>query len=153
MRHGGKAVARPVDTRQNHIREERPAAKDDRSLGELFAELSRETTTLVREEVALAKAEMSQKASQVGRDVGFLVAGGAVVYAGFLALMAALIIGLGQAGLTWWVSALVVGIVVAAVGAFLVFRGIENLRRVDPAPKATLETLKEDGQWAKEQTK
>lgn len=146
-------MARPVDAGQSQVREERPGAKTDRSLGELFAELSRETTTLVREEVALAKVEMTQKATEVGKDVGFLAAGGAVAYAGFLALIAAVIIGLGQAGLTWWVSALLVGIVVAAAGGFLVFRGIANLKQVNPAPKATLDTLKEDGQWAKEQTK
>ena len=57
-------------------------SKDDRSLGELFSELAQETSTLVRQEVQLAKTEMGQKASRVGKDVGFLAAGGAVAYAG-----------------------------------------------------------------------
>jgi len=52
--------------------------KDDRSIGELIAELSRETVALVRQEVQLAKAEMSQKASRVGKNVGFLIVGGVV---------------------------------------------------------------------------
>jgi hypothetical protein len=136
-----------------HTKENRPAAGDDRSLGELFAELSRETSDLVRAEVALAKAEMSQKAAQVGKDVGFLTIGGFVVYAGFLALVAALIIGLGQLGLTWWLSAFVVGIVVAAVGGFLVMRGIDDLKQTTLAPQQTAQTVKEDVQWAKDQTR
>lgn len=135
-------MARPVNS--NSIREERPVAADNRSLGELIADLSRETTTLIREEIDLAKTEMSHKASQAARDIGFLVAGGAIVYAGFLALIAALIVGLGQAGLTWWLSALIVGVVVVAIGGYLVWQGIENLKRVDPVPEKTLATLKED---------
>lgn len=131
----------------------RTTGGDDRSLGELFSELTRETTTLVRQEVELAKVEMTQKAGSVGKDIGFLVAGGAVAYAGFLALLAALIIGLGQLGVTWWLSALIVGAIVAAIGGFLVMRGMNNLKQEDMAPRATLDTLKEDAQWAKEQTK
>lgn len=140
-------MSRPID----HIKEQRTAASDDRSLGDLFAELSRETTTLVRAEMQLAKAELSQKAAQTGKDVGFLAAGGAVLYAGFLALIAAAIVGLGQLGLTWWVSALLVGIVVAAVGGFLVWQGITDLRKGNLAPTQTLQTLQEDQQWAKRQ--
>ncbi len=127
--------------------------RDERSLGELFAELSRELTTLVRQEAELAKTEMSQKAATVGRNVGFLAAGGAVAYAGFLALIAALIIGLGQLGLPWWLSALIVGLVVAGIGGFLVQKGLRALKQVDPAPRQTLDTLKEDAQWAKRQVK
>jgi hypothetical protein len=107
---------------------------------------------LVRQEVELAKTEMSQKASQVGKDVGFLAAGGMVAYAGFLALIAAVIIGLGQLGVTWWLSALLVGLVVAAIGAYLVFQGINDLKNANLAPQKTIETLKEDQQWAKQQT-
>jgi hypothetical protein len=144
-------MAHPIEPDQ--VREERLATKDDRSLGELFSELTRETTTLVRQEVDLAKTEMTHKAAEVGKDVGFLAAGGAVLYAGLLALIAALIIGLGQAGLTWWLSALIVGGVVLALGAFLVWRGLSNLRHTTMAPQETIDMLKEDAQWAKEQTK
>jgi len=118
-------------------------AKEDQSLGELFAELTRETATLVRQEMALAKTEMSQKAGRVGKDVGFLAAGGAVAYAGLLAIVAAIIIGLAQMGLEWWVSALLVGIVVAGVGGFLVSKGLSALKREDLVPRQTLESLKE----------
>lgn len=135
----------------DHIKEERPVGAEP-TLGELFAELSRETTTLVRQEVDLAKTEMSQKAARVGKDIGFLAAGGAVAYAGFLALIAAVILALGQLGVTWWLSALLVGLVVAGIGAYLVFSGINELKNTSLMPEKTMETLKEDQQWAKQQT-
>jgi len=121
------------------------------TLGELFADLSRETTTLVRQEVELAKVELSAKASRVGKDVAFIGAGAAVAYAGFLAILAALIIVLANV-LPWWIAALIVGIVVAGVGGFLVNKGIAELQRQNMAPQATIETVKDTAQWAKEQT-
>ena len=126
--------------------------QNDRSLGELFAELTRETSTLVRQEITLAKTEMTQKASLVGKDVGFMAAGGAVLYAGLLALIAAVILGLAALGLPAWLSALLVGVVVAAVGGFLVQRGLDALRRANLVPQQTINTLKEDAEWAKQQT-
>jgi type IV secretory pathway TrbD component len=126
--------------------------KDDRSIGELFSELSRETTALLRQEVQLAKAEMTQKASRVGKNVGFLVVGGVVAYTGVLALVAAGIILLGQV-IPYWLSALIFGLVIAAVGLFLVVKGANTLRQEDPAPRETVETLKEDSQWLKNQTR
>jgi len=81
------------------------------------------------------------------------VAGGAVAYAGFLALLAALIIGLGQLGLPWWLSALIVGLVVAAVGYFLIQRGLKSLKQEGVKPERTIETLRDDAEWAKQQVK
>lgn len=125
-------------------------ARDDRSLGELFTELTRQTTTLLRQEVALAKTEMSQKFSSVGKDVGSLAVGGAVAYAGFLAILAAIIILLAEV-IPWWLSALVVGLVVAGIGYMLIQRGLTNLKQEDLAPTKTIETLKDDAEWAKRQ--
>ena len=127
------------------------AGQDDRSLGELFAELAQETSTLVRQEVELARVELGQKAAGVGRAVASLVLGGAVAYAGFLAIMAAVIVALADAGLPWWLSALLVGVVVAGVGYALVARARAALERVELVPRRTVETLKEDREWAKEQ--
>ena len=127
------------------------AGQDDRSLGELFAELAQETSTLVRQEVELARVELGQKAAGVGRAVASLVLGGAVAYAGFLAIMAAVIVALADAGLPWWLSALLVGVVIAGVGYALVARARTALQRVELAPRRTVETLKEDREWAKEQ--
>jgi fatty acid desaturase len=126
-------------------------APEDRSLGELFGDLSREITTLVRQEATLARTEISQKASRVGKDVGMLAAGGAVAYAGLLALVAAVIALLVEAGLTWWGSALLVGVVVAAIGGLLVWRGLDALKHEDLAPRETVETIKEGAAWTRRQ--
>jgi hypothetical protein len=125
--------------------------RDERSLGDLFSDLSRETTTLVRQEVQLAKAELTQSATEAARGIGMLVAGGAVAYAGLLFLLLAIVFGLIQAGWDAWLSALVVGLVVVAIGAILVLRARESLKPANLAPRRTVETLKEDQEWAKEQ--
>ena len=125
--------------------------KDERSIGELFGDLVQQTGTLVRQEVQLATTEMTQKATAVGKDIGALAVGGAVAYAGLLALIAAIIIGLGQLGVTWWLAALIVGVVVAGIGYFLVQKGLTALKQQSIAPQQTIQTLKEDRQWAKEQ--
>ena len=129
-------------------------SRDERSLGELFGELARETGTLVRQEVELAKSEMTQRATRAGRDVGSLAVGGAVAYAGFLTLLAALVAGLVDAfDMPVWLAALIVGMVVAVVGYLLVQRGLSALRSHGLAPRQTIETLKEDVEWAKEQVR
>lgn len=126
--------------------------QDNRSLGELFSTLASDTGTLVRQEVELAKTEMTQKATRVGKDIGFLVAGGAVAYAGLLGILAAIAVGLGQLGVPWWLAVLIVGVVVAGIGGFLVMRGISALRQETALPQQTIDTLKEDAEWAKAQT-
>jgi xanthine/uracil permease len=125
----------------------------ERSLGDLFAELSRETTTLVRQEVALAKTELTQKATRAGKDVGFLAVGGAVAYAGLLAFVAACILALHLIVHLWWLSAAIIAVVVLAIGYLLVRQGLDRLRRADLAPTRTAESLKQDAVWAKEQVK
>jgi Putative Actinobacterial Holin-X, holin superfamily III len=127
--------------------------RDDRSLGDLFGDLARETGELVRHEVTLARVELTQKATKVGKDIGFLAAGGLVLYAGLLAILAAIILLLGTIGVPWWLAALLVGLVVAGVGYFLVQKGLHALKREDLAPNQTIETLKEDAEWAKEQVR
>jgi len=131
------------------INEGQPA-RDDRSLGELFGDLTREISTLVRQEATLARTELSQKASRLGKDIGMLAAGGAVAYAGLLAILAALIMGLTAAGLPGWVAALLVGVVVAVVGGLLVWSGLNAIKQEDLAPRQTVETIKEDAQWIRD---
>ena len=126
-------------------------SNDDRSLGELFAELARETSTLVRQEVTLAKTEMTDKATKAGKDVASIAIGGAVAYAGFLVILAALVLLLAEV-IDTWLSALIVGAVVLLAGYFLLQRGREALKSEDLAPRQTMETLKEDAEWAKRQT-
>ena len=122
----------------------------ERSIGELFTELARETTTLVRQEILLAKVELTRKASQAGRQVALIAAGGLVLYAGVLAIIAAIILFLAD-HMAPWLAALLVGAAVIAIGYGLIKQQLEALKRLDAKPKATLETLREDKQWAKEQ--
>ncbi len=117
--------------------------KDERSLGELFGDLAGQTGLLVREEVALAKAELTQSATRAGKEIGVLVIGGAVAYAGLLALLAAVILGLATA-LPAWLAALIVGLVVVGIGALLLQRGRGALAHLDLAPRQTLATLAAD---------
>jgi TRAP-type C4-dicarboxylate transport system permease small subunit len=127
------------------------ARRDDRTLGELFADLARDTGVLVRQEVGLATNEMTHKATRVAQQLAVLAVGGFVLYAGFLGLLTAAIIGLATLGLPWWIAALVVGAVICVAGAVVVQRGLSSLKRADLAPRQTMQTLKEDTQWAKEQ--
>ena len=124
---------------------------DNRSLGDLFKELSRETGTLVRKEVELATTEMSAKLSTAGTHAGTVAAGGALAHAGLLVLIAALVIGLSQLGVTPWLSALLVGLLTIGVGYLLVSKGLANLRRTSVAPTQTIETLKENATWTTKQ--
>ncbi len=128
-------------------------SKEERSLGELFTDLARESGTLIRQELELAKAELTEKASRTARDVGFLAVGGAIAYAGALAIGAAVIIGLTTLGLSWWLAALLVGLVVAGIGYALVRKGLAALKQESLVPEQTMESLKENAQWAKEQVK
>ena len=127
--------------------------RDDRSLGQLFADLSRQLSTLVRQEIDLARSELMANARTLTRDVSLVAVGGAVLYAGLLALVATLILALIQIGLDPWISALIVGVIVAAIGAALIARGRAGLANADLAPRRTIETLKDDADWAKEQIK
>ena len=126
---------------------------DERSLGELFADLARDMGTLVSQELALARTELTEKASQVGKEIAMLAVGGLVTYAGLLAIIAAVIVLIADRGVPLWVSALVVGLVVAGIGYLLVQRGLSALKHQDLAPRQTIESIKEDAQWAKEQVR
>ncbi|MEO7539708.1 MAG: phage holin family protein [Pyrinomonadaceae bacterium] len=123
-------------------------AKEERSLGDLFADLAGETGTLVRQEVALAQTEIVHKATKAGKNVGYLAVGGAVAYAGALALIAGLVILLANF-MPGWVSALLVGAVIAGAGYFMISSALTELRKTDPMPRDTIETLKEDAKWLK----
>jgi hypothetical protein len=125
--------------------------KDERSLGELFSELATETSTLVKQEVALAQTELTQKAAKVGKNVGYLVVGGAVAYAALLSFVAALIIGLGGLLGRYWLAALIVGIVIAVAAVVMIMSALSALKNTGITPTQTVETIKEDAQWLKDQ--
>ncbi|MDQ3387021.1 MAG: phage holin family protein [Actinomycetota bacterium] len=127
-------------------------SKDEQSVGELLGELYRGASSLIQLELELAKTEMSQKASRVGKNVGFLAAGGAIAYAGFLAILAGIIALLGLL-IPLWLSALIIGLVVAGIGGALVMSGLKTLQQESVAPQKTLDTLKEDKEWMTDQTR
>jgi uncharacterized membrane protein len=127
--------------------------QQERSIGELFGQLTQDMTLLVRQEVQLARTEMSDKISRVTANLVSVGAGGFVAYLGGLALVGALILAirdLANISLAW--SALIVGAVLAIIGYVMLQKGLKELKRVDLAPRRTVETLKDDVQWAKEQT-
>jgi putative copper export protein len=123
----------------------------DHSIGQLFGQLTQDMGLLVRQEAQLAKSEVQQKISRAMRDLVSLATGGVVVLLGALALTAALILILaGPVGMSPWLSALLVGVALAAVGYVMLQRGLRDLKRTDPTPRRTVESIKEDIQWAKE---
>ena len=123
---------------------------DDRSLGELLAELSRETGQLVRKEIELATTEMTAKAHEAAMNVGITAAGGALAHAGLLVLLAMLVMALAAMGLQPWIAALIVGIVTIVIGYVLVNTGLARMRRIG-APRQTIQSLKETAAWTTRQ--
>lgn len=127
-------------------------AMENKPLGDLFSELAGEMSELVRKEVALAKLEVGQKARHIGKNVGYLVVGGAVAYAAMLAIIAGIVMLL-DGVMPNWVAAIVVGVVVGIVGWLLIGKARAALQATDITPQQTVETLKEDAAWVKQQIK
>jgi Putative Actinobacterial Holin-X, holin superfamily III len=126
---------------------------DDRSLGQMFAELSRETRTLIQQEIQLAKTELTENASKMGRSAALIVGGGLVAYGGLLAIVAAVVLVLIALGLPAWAGALLGGMFVAGTGYLLIRSGLAALRPQDLKPRHTIETLKENAQWVRSHTR
>jgi len=133
-----------------------PRERDERSLGQILKDLSNETSTLLRQEVELAKTEMSEKASRVGTNLGSLAVGGAVTFLGALALLAAVISGLTSLldqfmdlNVAVWLAPLLVGIALAVIGYGLVKKALDTLKRESLTPRKTTESLQENKEWLK----
>jgi len=126
------------------------APAQEKSLGELLGDLTRESSNLIRQEVNLAKVEIKDKMSVLAKDVVKIAAGGALAYAGLIVLL----IGIGHLLdllMPTWLAFTLVGAIVAGVGGFLAMSAVNALKQADLAPHQTVETLKEDAQWAKQQ--
>jgi uncharacterized membrane protein YqjE len=134
------------------MNEQRSTNLENKPLGDLFGDLASEMSNLVRQEVALARVEISQKAKYAGRNIGYLVVGGAVAHAALLAVLAAVIMLLDKV-MPAWGAALLVGVVVAAIGWLLVGKAMSALQQMEVTPRETVETLKEDAAWMKQQIK
>jgi formate/nitrite transporter FocA (FNT family) len=122
----------------------------DRPLTGLLTELAQETTTLVRKEVELAKAEVSEKVSQATTGAVSLAAGGMVAFAGLIFLLLAATFYLATL-MEPWLAALIVGGVVTLIGIILVVMGKSRLTARNLQPTRTISSLQDDKRWAKEQ--
>ena len=121
----------------------------DRPVGELLKELSDHTTTLVKQEIALAKAELAQKGKRAGAGAGMFGGAGLFGVFAFAALTTVLIVVLDSA-MTLWLAALIVAVVYAAVAAVLAQNGKKQMEKVGPpVPEQAVDSVKEDVQWAK----
>jgi hypothetical protein len=126
---------------------------DPRSLGEMFADLTRETRMLIQQEIQLAKTELAQNASRMTGSLMLIAAGGLIAYGGLLAIVAAVVLGLIAIGLAAWAAALLGGVVIAGIGYALLRAGLASFRPRDLTPRQTIETLKEDARWLRTQTR
>jgi uncharacterized membrane protein YqjE len=123
----------------------------ERSVADLLKELSQETSTLVRQEMALARAELTEQGKRAGTGAGML--GGAGV-AGLLTLgsLTAMVIALLDTAMATWLAALIVTVVWAAVAGALALQGRNKIKEATPPAPQTVETVKEDARWAKTRT-
>jgi hypothetical protein len=126
-----------------------PRPKSERSLATLLSDLATETILLMRQEMALLKAELHEKFSRVGQGATALGAGALIAYSGWLALVAAAVLALAIV-LPAWAAALIVGIVVIGIGAALLLIGKNRLDSQSLMPQRTLRTLREDEEWLRE---
>ncbi len=125
----------------------------DKSMGDLLKQLSQETSTLVKQELDLAKAEMAQKGKKAGMGAGFLGGGALIGLGAFGAFTTFLIALIATAVNHTWLAALIVTAVYGAIAAVLALRGKDKIQEATPpAPEQTVETLKEDVEWARTRT-
>ena len=125
----------------------------ERSLGELFSRLSSDTSTLIRQEMQLARAELTAKGREAGKGAGLFGGAGAVGLLGAGAVTAGIIMLLDRA-MAGWLAAILVGLVYLAIAAFLGLQGRDRVKgATPPTPEQTVETVKEDVEWAKSRTR
>ncbi len=125
-------------------------AKEQASLGELFSDLAEQTGQLIRQEAALAKVELTEKATSAGKSLGVLAAGAFLGYAGLLVLVSMLVIILSYM-IPLWLAALLVGAGLVLAAYSLITSALAELKKTSWAPGETIETIKEDAQWLKKQ--
>lgn len=117
--------------------------KEDKTIAALISDLTRDITTLFRQEIRLVKTEMSEKVGQAEKGATMLVIGAAVAYAGFLILLVAAVIGL-SLYVEAWLSALIVAVVVLVIGLIMVAKGKSNLKAQNLVPEKSVESLQRD---------
>ena len=125
---------------------------NDKSISELLSDLTQGVSTLVRQEVQLAKTEITGHISAGVKGITFLVVAGCLAFVGFQTLVAATILGLTLV-LDAWLAALLVGLALLLVAGVLLPIALKGVKQATAPPEKTIETLKEDAQWIKQQTK
>jgi membrane protein len=126
------------------------AATEDRSLPELMRELAQQSSTLIREEVELAKAELREKGKAAGMGAGMFGAAGVIALFGAGALTACAILALSTA-ISAWLAALIVAVVYFAGAGIAALAGKRKVQEATPpAPEQAIESTKEDVQWTKQ---
>jgi hypothetical protein len=128
------------------------AVRDERSLGDLFGELSQQTSTLVKKEIELARLEVTRSVTGMARSSAMIAVGGVIGYAGAIVVLIGLGWLLAGLGLPVWLAFVLVGGLTLAIGAFLAYRAMNAMKQVNVVPERTVETIKEDVEWAKDQT-
>jgi hypothetical protein len=128
---------------QHGISTERPEDLESHSFVGLVRRLTDELATLVRQELALARAEITSSIRSLILGAGSVAAGGAVLFAGFLVLLAAAVLGLAHV-VSPWLSALIVGVVVALVGYLMVHAGVKGVTETPVTPARTVDSLRRD---------
>jgi hypothetical protein len=127
--------------------------ESSRGIGDLLGDLGRQVSTLVRKEIDLARVEVTSSVGKMSRGAAMAGAGGAVLYAGLLVLLGAAVLGLIEAGIEPWLSALIVGLVALAIGGAITAMGVSRIRETDLAPTETAETVRENVVFVMEQMK
>jgi len=123
----------------------------DTSIGDLIGNISNDLSQLFRQEVELAKVEIKQEAGKAGKAAGLLGGAGFAGYLAVVLLRFAVVAGLSNVMDPGW-AALIVAVVWAIIGGVLYLRGRRQLKTVDPMPRRTVDTIKEDAQWLKNPT-
>ena len=136
-----------VDPDGPEVIEPRPQA--DRSIATLLSDLASETILLLRQELALFKAELHEKFSRFGQGATALGAAALIAFSGWLVLLAAAVLGLAEA-MPAWLAALIVGLLVLAIAGALLWFGKSRLEAKSLTPSRTLRSLREDEAWLKE---
>jgi uncharacterized membrane protein YqjE len=139
----GSFAAGPTDG----YRDGRPDV-EDRSVGDLLGKVTTDLSTLMRKEVELAKVEIKEEATKAGKASGMLAGAGAVGYLVLVFLGLALMFALDSFMPIGW-AALITAVLLGIVAAVLFVLGKKQFAQVNPKPEQTVETLKEDVQWAK----
>lgn len=133
-------------------------SSDQSNLVYLIKKLRDDTTTLVRDEISLAKTEISEKVVTTSRNVGYLAAGALVAYAALLLILQGLSLMLREQFILRGMSEtnasllgfLIVGVAVGMIGAVLIVKALNTLKKESLTPTKTAETLKEDKEWAQD---